>query len=551
MNKEVNKSKKKQMLEAKDFSLRDYYNEYSHIIIPLYQRGYSWEDKNMEVFIKDIYDNNNYYIGNIMALPNDSNIELIDGQQRIISSFLVLCCLKNKFDLDDDFEFLANGKKIKVETRAPSDDSRLLEFIYNDDIAKKYRTRREVKEYERAYKTILDNNIKPELLMEKLLNVIIVEIKFVQAETDAHNMFVNLNTKGKSLENVDILKSQLFKYLILDEKHGMEYYKEGWFETINNISEKNAQRYFDNFNDVYLDSNKDKKIDNVIKNVNDLQSAKEYYDNFSYESEQKNGMCRCALAIYNHSIDYLNNIYDGNISLDVLNDYLQLLYTAKFKQFDVVLLPLLHIRNNVERSLFISNYSIIIKFIKFILMHQEIMSINKASPSQYGNDFKIIARKLFLEKDYKNIIKEFLEGNLKFHSRDYILNTVEGIRIDHTNTKHAKQIIMLLEGNINVDMTVEHFVLLDENNIISMKIGNCIPVNVDDYGELNVDNKLKKYEQNSVSEPFIKSFLEFGVTSDNYVEKINERTKIISEEYADTYKQLYDELVDMNKEGLK
>ena len=45
----------------------------------------------MEVFIKDIYDNNNYYIGNIMALPNDSNIELIDGQQRIISSFLVLC----------------------------------------------------------------------------------------------------------------------------------------------------------------------------------------------------------------------------------------------------------------------------------------------------------------------------------------------------------------------------------------------------------------------------------------------------------------------------
>lgn len=322
MIEEVIKQETKKMLEAKDYKLKNYFDEYEKIIIPLYQRGYSWEDKNMEVFIKDIYNNNKYYIGNIMALPNSSNVELIDGQQRIISSFLVLCCLKNKFELDEDFTFLDDGKKIKVETRAPSDDSRLLEFIYNNDIAKRYRTRREVKEYERAYKTIKDNNIDPKLLMEKLLDVIIVEIKFVQTETDAHNMFVNLNTKGKSLENVDILKSQLFKYLSYDEMNGIEYYKEGWFETINHISEKNAQRYFDNFNDVYLENNKDKKIDNVIKNVNDLQSAKEYYDNFCYESEQKNGMCRCALAVYNHSTNYLNNIYDGNISLNSLDDYL-------------------------------------------------------------------------------------------------------------------------------------------------------------------------------------------------------------------------------------
>ena len=244
MVEEVIKQETKKMLEAKDYKLKNYFDEYGKIIIPLYQRGYSWEDKNMEVFIKDIYNNNKYYIGNIMTLPNSSNVELIDGQQRIISSFLVLCCLKNKFELDEDFTFLDDGKKIKVETRAPSDDCRLLEFIYNNDIAKRYRTRREVKEYERAYKTIKDNNIDPKLLMEKLLDVIIVEIKFVQTETDAHNMFVNLNTKGKNLENVDILKSQLFKYLSYDEMNGIEYYKEGWFETINHISEKKCTKIF-------------------------------------------------------------------------------------------------------------------------------------------------------------------------------------------------------------------------------------------------------------------------------------------------------------------
>lgn len=73
------------MLEANDFKLKDYFNKYKQIIIPLYQRGYSWEDKNMEVFIKDIYENDNYYIGNIMSLPNGEDVELIDGHQRIVN----------------------------------------------------------------------------------------------------------------------------------------------------------------------------------------------------------------------------------------------------------------------------------------------------------------------------------------------------------------------------------------------------------------------------------------------------------------------------------
>lgn len=538
----TNKRSKK-ILDANSFKLKDYLKKYKQINIPIYQRGYSWEDKNMEVFIKDIYENDNYYIGNIMSLPNSNNIELIDGQQRIISSFLILCCLKNKFELNEEFQYLAKGKKIKIETRSSSEDSRLLEFIYKNDIPKKYKKKQEVKEYEKAYKIIINNSIEPKILLEKLLNVIIVEIKFTESETDAHNMFVNLNTKGKNLEDVDILKSHLFKYLSLDNEEGLEYYKEGWYETIKHISEKNAQRYFDNFNDIYFDNGKDKKIETVIKNVTNLKTAKEYYDNFGCESTQNNGICRCALTVYNHSTEHLNDKYDGNLSLTKFNDYLQLLDKAKFKQFDVVLIPLLHVRNKWERKAFIKNYMIIIKFIKFILMHQEIMSINKASPSQYGNDFKIVARKIFLKKDYKNIIKDFLKENLKLHSKNYIIKTIEEIRIDHSNTKHAKQIIMLVEDNINVDMTIEHFVNLDEKNEYTMKIGNCIPVNIDEYQGLNIEKKLSQYTKNIVSEPYIKSFLDLKVTRKNYNKKIDERTKKIAEEYAKIYKKLYDELI--------
>lgn len=533
---------KKKMLEAQDYKLINYFNIIDKIIIPLYQRGYSWEDKNMEIFIKDIYNNSNYYIGNIMVIPKGDNIDLIDGQQRLISSFIILCCLKNKFKLECDFSFLDNGKKIEIETRAPSDDSRLLEFIYNDDIPQKYHLRNEVKEYNKAYKTIKENNFDSIQLYNKLLNVIIVEIKFTEKETDAHNMFVNLNTKGRSLENVDILKSQLFKYLSLDEVHGMDYYKEGWYETINIITEKNAQRYFDNFSDIFLENNKDRKIDNTINFINNLINAKDYYDTFCYDSQHLNGLCRCATAVYNYSTSYLNDIYDGNISLTALDNYLKLLGKAKFKQFDVVLIPLIHVRNNTEKNKFITSYLYILKFIKFVLMHQEIMAINKASPSQYGNDFKKAGRKLFLNKDYKEIIKDFLTENFGIHSREYIIDSIKKIEITHNNTKHVKQIVMLLEEIINVDMTVEHFVPLDIDNKISMQIGNCIPVKTDVYGDLSIDDKLEKYKENFSTEPFIKKFLDLGFSKNNYEQKIKDRTAKISEDYANIYKKLYDEL---------
>lgn len=533
------KNKSISMLDAKDYTLETYFLNYEKIIIPLYQRGYSWEDKNMEVFIKDIYNNGNYYIGNIMTLPHNKSIELIDGQQRIISSFLILCCLKNKFNVEFDMKLLSKGKKIEIETRAPSNDSRLLEFIYNDDIPENYLDSKEVKEYKKAFKTIEINKFDPIILFNKLMKVYIVEICFTNSETDAHNMFVNLNTKGKSLENIDILKSQLFKYLSYDEIKGIEYYKEGWYQTIKQVEEKNAQRYFDNFNDIFLENSKDKKIDNAIAYISNLMKAKEYFDEFRYESDQKNGLCKCAMTVYNHSISYLNNIYDGNISLIALDNYLKLLEKAKFKQFDVVLIPMLHIRNNIEKVNFINNYNLILKFIKFILMHQEIMAINKSSPSQYGNDFKTIGRNIFVEKNYKMSIKKFLENNLKKHDEKYIKETIKNIKIDHDNTKHAKQIIMLISENIKIDMTIEHFLPCRQENAISLSIGNCIPVNIDEYGETNVENKLKKYNLNSNFEPYIKDFLNHGIDKENYLKKIEERTNEIIDKYADIYTELY------------
>lgn len=70
MTKTDERIKPKKMLEANDYTLEEYFMMNKRIIIPLYQRGYDWEEINIDTFIKDICNNNDYYIGNIMALPN-------------------------------------------------------------------------------------------------------------------------------------------------------------------------------------------------------------------------------------------------------------------------------------------------------------------------------------------------------------------------------------------------------------------------------------------------------------------------------------------------
>ena len=64
--------------------------------IPLYQRAYTWSDKELIQLIEDIsgiQDDSSYYIGTLIVSKNDRCYEVIDGQQRLTSLYLLLNCL--------------------------------------------------------------------------------------------------------------------------------------------------------------------------------------------------------------------------------------------------------------------------------------------------------------------------------------------------------------------------------------------------------------------------------------------------------------------------
>ena len=70
-------------------------------IVPDYQREYIWEERQVNQLLSDVFDefDNNrfkeYFIGSTVVFKDNNGVyELIDGQQRTTTLFLIICALK-------------------------------------------------------------------------------------------------------------------------------------------------------------------------------------------------------------------------------------------------------------------------------------------------------------------------------------------------------------------------------------------------------------------------------------------------------------------------
>jgi len=179
--------------------------EYS---IPLYQRAYAWEDKQLIQLIEDICDitdETNYYIGSLVVSKQDDKYEVVDGQQRLTSLYLLMNCLG--LDVKNTLTFacreksnytLRNIKDLLLDDRSKLDMDRIESGIKKGiDILKE---------------AIGKDDFKKTDFIEKLKKVIIYRIE-VPKNTDLNRYFEIMNTRGEQLEQHDILKATLMRYL--------------------------------------------------------------------------------------------------------------------------------------------------------------------------------------------------------------------------------------------------------------------------------------------------------------------------------------------------
>lgn len=178
-------------------------------VIPLYQRAFAWEEKQLEQLVEDINDirdNSNYYIGSLVVSRFENKFEVVDGQQRLTSLYLLLSCLGKKlkatltFACRDKSNYtLRRVHELLDEKRSDYDDERIENGIQQGIRILKEKI----------------GKLNKESLLEKLRRVVIYRIE-VPKNTDLNRYFEIMNTRGEQLEQHDILKAYLMGFLDKD-----------------------------------------------------------------------------------------------------------------------------------------------------------------------------------------------------------------------------------------------------------------------------------------------------------------------------------------------
>lgn len=244
-------------IEYGKLSVIDIFNDW--YTVPSYQRHYVWEPDNVLELLSDFKDameehpNEEYFLGSYIFQnnTNDGNKDLLDGQQRITTLFLLFAYLRDFGGLDADMRHTLHGLVYQEENKLARKKARVrlqyeirgdvADYIQHHVVAKGVLTENEnwhgIKDNAKnrsenvsinhicstliACKTFFAENSEINIvdyLAYILNNVVMI---YVSASTleDAFRLFSVMNDRGLKLANADILKaSNLEKISDREEK---------------------------------------------------------------------------------------------------------------------------------------------------------------------------------------------------------------------------------------------------------------------------------------------------------------------------------------------
>lgn len=177
-------------------------------IIPDYQRGYRWDKEQVEQLLNDIWGNgaNSYCLQPIVVKPqNEGCYEVIDGQQRLTTLYLLLNFIKHEFKPRIEIGF-----SIKYATRPQSEG-----YLQNPDPASAetfidyfhiFKAHEAIKKWFGAQPN--DVLAADEIYIYLCKNVKIIWYE-AGADEDSTNLFTRLNIGKIPLTNAELIKALL------------------------------------------------------------------------------------------------------------------------------------------------------------------------------------------------------------------------------------------------------------------------------------------------------------------------------------------------------
>ena len=251
-------------------------------LIPEYQRPYSWTSDQIDTLFNDIWEftcneggtdkEGTYFLGSIVSYENDrGEQEIIDGQQRITSIFLLLRAIytklngveekteeaknfiskiepliwsTNKLTGKVDYSSILLNSKVISET----ENETLKNILESGEIDKESEDNYS-KNYNQILKLIEEKSVENALMIYQfiyaLLNQVIILPITADSQETALTIFSTLNDRGLPLSDADIFKAKIYNHL--KSKEEKEEFIEKWKELeedTQDISESIQQLFY-------------------------------------------------------------------------------------------------------------------------------------------------------------------------------------------------------------------------------------------------------------------------------------------------------------------
>lgn len=462
-------SPNKRYMVPEIYNYSDFFELVKSIEIPPYQRPYTWKRKNVEDFWKDIIDcleykkntdsyvinpnHDEHFLGTIFIKNKpglDSHIELIDGQQRITTTFLLFRALKSKLsNILIEEEILVEDNELiffkKTFTRYLTDstnsfsklslglvDGDFLEQLleYEDSLEKQMNEELGIVESESIDSDDEEDRLDHSIKSPDTNTILSKNYRYLKDLID--DEIKNLVEPEKSADNL-IIKDELSAFIKLF--YGIELVmKEVFYVVVNTLDKDSSEggtfRMFENINTRGKQLDQIDKIKNKFfafayndfSNVNDKKKYEKLKSNWSSIVQRLDNRAE-AFIRYNLIVTINRHIDENKLYDEILKFIENEMEDTKYRRGDIVYSFVQNLYNNINTFKFIDKPGLY-PLAKLSSNHKKRHKEHVFQNISYANQYELLMPVLF-----KSLL-EFNNDNLSIEDLHEITSTCSSFYIN-------------------------------------------------------------------------------------------------------------------------
>lgn len=263
-------------MKATEAKLLDFLKKSPQFVIPIYQRTYSWTEKECRQLWDDIVRCGSsdkiavHFVGSIVYIESglsqvthQAPLLVIDGQQRLTTVSLLLAALAKAVGDGEPFDGFSQRKIKNYYLLNPEEsgerhfklllsqtDKSSLTAIVGDEEKPQHLSIRVTENFESFVRWIAEGKTELATLCKGLAKLVVVDIALTRDQDNPQLIFESMNSTGRELSQADLIRN--FILMGLEPKLQTRLYEQFWHPMELDFGQEAYSTHFDGFMRHYL-----------------------------------------------------------------------------------------------------------------------------------------------------------------------------------------------------------------------------------------------------------------------------------------------------------